>query len=141
MPHPTVMLVASVQDDREMYAEYLRASAFTVIEVDHTTEALARAADADVIVTDIRVWDLSDGLELIRQLRDGEGTRHTPIIVLTACVFETDRQRAERAGCDAFLPKPCLPDVLLAEIRRVLARLAARPVPAQARTRQKRRAG
>lgn len=53
MPRPPVMLVASIQDAREMYAEYLRASAFTVIEVDHTAEALPRAGDADVIVTDV----------------------------------------------------------------------------------------
>jgi two-component system cell cycle response regulator DivK len=120
MPNPTVMLVASIQDDREMYAEYLRASGFTVIEVDHTADALNRAADADVLVTDVRVDGPSDGLELIRRLHRGAGTRHIPIIVLTACAFVTDRQRAKRAGCDAFLPKPCLPNVLLVEIRRVL---------------------
>jgi two-component system cell cycle response regulator DivK len=120
MPHPTVMLVASIQDDREMYAEYLQASDFTVIEVDHTADALKRATDADVLVTDVRVDGPSDGLELIRRLHRGAGTKHIPIIVLTACAFATDRQRAERAGCDAFLPKPCLPEVLLVEIRRVL---------------------
>ena len=36
---PTVMLVSSPYDDREMYAEYLRASALTVIEVDHAADA------------------------------------------------------------------------------------------------------
>lgn len=120
MPRPTVMLVASVQDDREMYAEYLRGSALTVIEVDHTTDAFSRAADADVIVTDVRIDRVSDGLYLIRQLRRGDGTKQTPIIVLTAWTFEPDRQGAQRAGCDAFLPKPCLPAELLAQIRRVL---------------------
>ena len=103
-----------------MYAEYLRVYGTTVIEVDHTAEALARAENADVIVTDVRVDGLADGLELIRRLRQGDRTQRTPIIVLTACAFAVDRQRAEQAGCDAFLPKPCLPQVLLGEIRRVL---------------------
>jgi two-component system, cell cycle response regulator DivK len=120
MSRPTVMLVASLQDDREMYAEYLRASAFTVLEIDHAADALAHAVRADVVVTDVRVDGPSDGLELIRQLRADDDTTHTPILVLTACAFGVDRERAERAGCDAFLPKPCLPHVLLAEIRRVL---------------------
>jgi len=39
-----------------------------------------------------------------------------PIIVLSACAFEPDRQGAQRAGCDAFLSKPCLPDELLAQM-------------------------
>ena len=80
MSHPTVMLVGSVQDDREMYAEYLRGSAFTVIEVDRTAEALARAAAVDVVVTDIRVRGFSDGLDLVRQLRRDNDTRRIPII-------------------------------------------------------------
>jgi two-component system cell cycle response regulator DivK len=133
MPRPTVMLVASVQDDREMYAEYLRASAFVVIEVDDTAEALARAAVADVIVTDIRVRKLADGLDLIRRLRRSHRTKHIPAIVLTAYAFEHDRQRAERAGGSAFLPKPCLPEILLRAIRRVLRLRSANPRSAHAR--------
>ena len=140
MPHPTVMLVGSVQDDREMYAAYLRGSAFAVIEVDHTAEALACATAADVVVTDIRVRRLSDGLDLVRQLRRGNATRGIPIIVLTACAFESDRQGAERAGCDRFLAKPCLPDALLAEIRRVLGRRLPRRPSSRASIRQKRHA-
>jgi hypothetical protein len=34
-------------------------------------------------------------------------------------------RRAERAGADAVLTKPCLPDTLLSEIRRVIARSRA----------------
>ena len=43
------------------------------------------------------------------------------IIVLTACVWKPERERAEAARCDVFLPKPCLPDHLLAEVRHLLA--------------------
>ncbi len=140
MPHPMVMLVGSVQDDSEMYAAYLRGSAFSVIEVDHTAEALACATAVDVVVTDIRVRGLSDGLDLVRRLRRGNATKGIPIIVLTACAFESDRQSAEHAGCDGFLAKPCLPDALLAEIRRVLARRLPRRPPSRASIRQKRQA-
>ena len=33
----------------------------------------------------------------------------------------TERQRAESAGCDLFLTKPCLPDELLREVHLLLA--------------------
>jgi two-component system, cell cycle response regulator DivK len=121
-PSPTVMLVESVQDDRAMYAEYLRASAFGVIEVGDTAKALIRAAEADVIVTGIRVPGPFNGIELVHRLRAEHATKEQPVIVLTASTMPADRDEAARAGCDAFLLKPCLPDALVDEIRRVLTR-------------------
>lgn len=117
---PTVLLVDSAHDDREMYAEYLRLDGCHPIEIVDTGDGLALAVTADVIVTSIRVDGPFDGIELVRRLRDGDRTRHTPIIVLSACAFEPDQQRAFAAGCDVFLAKPCLPDRLVSEIRHVL---------------------
>jgi two-component system cell cycle response regulator DivK len=119
---PTVLLVESTHDDRAMYAEYLRVRGLNPIEVDNTADAFRRATHADVIVTGIRVDGSFDGVELVRRLRDGDGTRAKPIIVLTACAFEPDQQRALAAGCDTFLTKPCLPERLVDEIHSVLNR-------------------
>jgi two-component system cell cycle response regulator DivK len=102
-----------------MYADYLRACGFTVATADTTDEGLILASDADVIVTEIRVHGSFDGVELIGRLRDADETRQTPIIVLTACAFEPDQARARAAGCNVFLPKPCLPEQLVREIRDV----------------------
>ena len=128
-PSPTVMLVESVQDDRAMYAEYLRASAFGVIEVGDTAKALIRAAEADVIVTGIRVPGPFDGIELVHRLRADRATKQRPVIVLTASTRQADHDGAACAGCDAFLLKPCLPDALVGEIRRLLtlSRLSGSP--------------
>jgi CheY-like chemotaxis protein len=122
---PTVLLVESDSDAHEMYAEYLRIVGLHTVVIDDTGDALALAHTADVIVTGIRVHGPFDGLELVRRLRQSNGTRDTPIIVLTACAFESDQQRALAAGCDAFLPKPCLPDRVYSEIRAVLGRCRA----------------
>jgi len=62
------------------------------------------------------------GLELIRQLRADARTRHSTIVVVSGRVSPADRAVAERAGCDVFLPKPCLPDTLLSEVRRTTER-------------------
>jgi two-component system cell cycle response regulator DivK len=118
---PSVLLVVSSDDDRLMYAQYLRFTGFTPVECPTTDAALAQAPNADIIVTGIRVQGSCDGIELIRRLRADPGTAHKPLIVLTACVLEHHRTRAQQAGCDAFLPKPCLPDMLVAEIKHVLA--------------------
>src|SRR4026208_899056 len=97
---PTVLLVGSAQDDRMMYADYLRFCGLNPIEIDKTAEALPAAYQADVIVTSIRVDGPFDGIELVRRLRDGDGTHDIPIIVPTASACEPAQWRALAAGCD-----------------------------------------
>jgi len=63
-----------------------------------------------------------DGWEATRRLKTDERTAHIPIVALTAHDESGDLQRATRAGCDWFVPKPCPPDALVVEIQRVLAR-------------------
>jgi CheY-like chemotaxis protein len=128
-----VLLVQPHDDTREMYAEFLRHHRFTPIAVADGAAALKEAGRADVIVTGILLPGTMDGVELIARLRRAEGTKHTPVVVLTACTLRSDRERAEQAGCDAFLVKPCLPDDLLAEVRRVLmSRRLPKPQSARA---------
>jgi CheY-like chemotaxis protein len=128
----TVLLVSATADDSEMYAEYLRQNQVEAIEANNTTDALRLADGADVIVTGIRIPGPFDGLELIRRLRATGRTARKPVIVLTACAFDTDKQRARRAGCDRFLVKPYPPEDLLLEVRRL-----ARPPSLTARARTK----
>jgi DNA-binding response OmpR family regulator len=122
MPRPQSILIIEPDIDREMYAYYLHTFGFTVQTADTTDDGLRRAGEADVIVTGIRVRGSLDGVELVRRLRNADATKQTPIIVLTACALQADMQRAYAAGCDVFLPKPCLPDRLASEIRAVLYR-------------------
>jgi two-component system, cell cycle response regulator DivK len=105
-----------------MYSEYLRLHQCRVVEIGNTERALRVAPMADVVVTGIRVRGPFDGLELVRRLRADERTRTKPIIVLTACAFDSDRESARQAGSDVFLSKPCLPDTLVTEIGGVLRR-------------------
>jgi DNA-binding response OmpR family regulator len=116
----SVLLVDSAQDDRQMYARFLHENHFLPLEAETTDDGLRAASNADIIVTGIRVNGSFDGIELVRRLRHDEQTRTKPLIVLTACAFEPDQQRAHMAGCDVFLPKPCLPETLLAAINDLL---------------------
>jgi CheY-like chemotaxis protein len=121
MSQSSVLLIEPDDDSRDMYQEYLRARGIVVVVADTTDEGLVRAADAGVIVTGIRVPGSFDGIELVRRLRRSPRTRGVAIIVLTACALEPDERRAFAAGCDSFLPKPCLPQTLEKEIRRFQA--------------------
>ncbi len=128
-----VLLVQPERDDRDMYAEFLRHHGFLPLPVSTAADALMVAARADVIVTALLLPGDMDGVEFITRLKNEERTKHIPVVVLTACAWDSDRDRAAAAGCDAFLAKPCLPDALLAEIRRaVTLRRVPKPQPASA---------
>jgi CheY-like chemotaxis protein len=129
-----VLLVQPDDDSREMYTEFLRHHGLACVAVSDGADALKAAPHATVVVTGIHLSGGGiDGVELIARLRRDARTKHTPIIVLTACVLSDDRQRAEHAGCDLFLPKPCLPGRLLREVRRMIPR-QIRGRPARAST-------
>ncbi|RPI51593.1 MAG: response regulator [Acidobacteria bacterium] len=114
---PVVLLAQRLRDDGlEMYAEFLHYYGLAPLAVSNATDALRCAREADIIVTGITLDGRTDGVELVSRLRCNAATMHKPIIVLTACAWRRARERAERAGCDVFLLKPCLPNALLREV-------------------------
>jgi CheY-like chemotaxis protein len=59
-----------------------------------------------------------DGFQATAELRRRSGTRHTPVVAMTASALIEDRQRCLDAGMDDFIAKP----VDTAALERVLAR-------------------
>jgi CheY-like chemotaxis protein len=119
---PLVLLVEDDRDGRLMYAEWLQQAGFRVSQAHNGLQAFERALDLlpAVIVTDLHIPGI-DGYELTRRLKADARTAHIPIIAVTGYApFAQDPARADRAGCDAILPKPCLPDDLEAAIRQAL---------------------
>jgi CheY-like chemotaxis protein len=116
------LLVDRDEDTRQMYAEFLRQSAYEIEEAADGREGLAKAISyrPAVVVTETRLPGMS-GLELCRVLRCDPATRATPIIVVTADAVPANVRLAEAAGADAVLIKPCLPEDLAAAIHRVLS--------------------
>ena len=131
---PLVLLIEDYPDTREMYATYLQGLGFRVEQADDGLVGHEMAFDLrpDVIVMDLSMPGI-DGWRLTRILKADARTAVTPIIVITAHTLQFERQRADNAGCDAFLLKPCLPDALADEIRRVLAQRPRGPAGDQPR--------
>jgi two-component system cell cycle response regulator DivK len=122
---PLVLVVDDFQDNREMFAEFLSLSGYRVAEAATGREALDRAFELipDVILMDLSLPEL-DGWEATRKLKGDPRTGHIPIVALTGHALADHSRDAKEAGCDAFLTKPCLPEVLVVEIRRMLAKRA-----------------
>ena len=116
-----ILVVADYQDEREMYAEYLQYSGFRVAEARNGNEAVAQARSLkpDLILMDLSLPGM-DGWEATRVLKADEETRHIPIVALTGHALAGASEGARKAGCDSFVTKPCLPDDLVVEVRRML---------------------
>ncbi len=118
---PRVLIVDDYPDAREMYSEYLQFSGFDVVEASNGMEALQRAVDAapDIILMDLSL-PVMDGWEATRRLKADKRTATIPVVALTGHALAGISEGARNAGCDAFVTKPCLPEDLVKEIRRVL---------------------
>jgi two-component system cell cycle response regulator DivK len=110
-----------------MYAAYLQFSGFDVAEAANGVEAVEQTT---TLLPDIVLMDLAlprmDGWEATRRLKADPRTRHIPIVALTGHALAGHAEGAREAGCDSFVTKPCLPDALVAEIRRLLDRPEAK---------------
>jgi CheY-like chemotaxis protein len=118
---PLILVVDDYQDAREMYAEYLQYSGFRVAEARNGNEAVtqARSLRPDLILMDLSLPGM-DGWEATRVLKADEATKRIPIVALTGHALAGASEGARRAGCDSFVTKPCLPDDLVVEVKRML---------------------
>jgi CheY-like chemotaxis protein len=118
---PLVLVVEDYDDAREMYAAYLQYSGFDVELATNGVEAVEKAVE---LLPDIVLMDLAlprmDGWEATRRLKGHEQTRHIPILALTGYALVGYSEGARQAGCDAFVTKPCLPEALVVQIKRLL---------------------
>jgi len=123
---PLVLLVEDYDDTREMYASYLSYSGYRVAEARDGEEALSLAFSLrpDIILMDLALPRM-DGWEATRRLKGDERTSSIPVVALTGHALTGHAEGARAAGCDSFVIKPCLPDDLVDEIRRVLSAASA----------------
>ena len=135
---PRVLVVDDYPDAREMYGEYLEYCGFEVVQASNGMEALQRALDTkpDIILMDLSL-PVMDGWEATRRLKADKRTESIPVVALTGHALAGISEGAKKAGCDSFVTKPCLPEDLVKEIRRVLDSLARSATP----TKKTRRSG
>jgi two-component system, cell cycle response regulator DivK len=117
---PLVLLVDRDFETRSLYRHSLMAARWRVDESDDGRDALVKVLDRHpaLVVTEIRLPYI-DGYQLCHLLRQDPETCDVHIVVLTGDAAPEQLTRARRAGADLVLVKPCLPDQLDSELRRL----------------------
>lgn len=118
----TILVVDDYADALDVWALFLRTAGFKVLTAANGTDALACAGSTipDLIVMDLELPGMS-GLEVARRLKEETSTQHIPLIAATGHSLAAEVEQARRSGFASVLVKPCDPDVVVREIRRLLA--------------------
>ena len=107
---PQVLLVEDEPAQREVLAYNLEAEGFEVRRAEDGEEAMLLVSEAapDLVILDW-MMPLMSGIEVCRQLKSREATRHIPVIMLSARSEEVDTVRGLETGADDYVIKPYNP--------------------------------
>lgn len=112
-----ILVVEDNETNRYLISYLLRQSGYRVVETVSGEDGVAAAVseNPDLILMDVQLPGI-DGLEATRWIRASISAEFTPIVALTAHAMVGDRERALRAGCDAYIEKPIMPGSFVRQI-------------------------
>jgi len=105
---PRILVAEDNPANQRLMDIMLRRAGYHVDIVANGTEAVRAVASLpyDVVLMDVHMPEM-DGVAATRAIREAHrGTRHIPIIALTADALSGDRDRYLAAGMDDYISKP-----------------------------------
>ncbi len=128
---PLVLIVEDDLSTRVLYRDFLTQSGFRTVDAHNGHQALEKAQELlpNAVVTDLAVPGL-DGFMFCRALQQSAATRSIRILAVTGHSEYLDQpDRFLQAGISQVLTKPCAPDLIAQELRRLLGRPAPDAAP------------
>ena len=121
-----ILVAEDEQNIREFVVINLKRAGYEAVEASNGEEALRlydlSGGDFDVVILDIMMPGMLDGLEVCRELRRVSST--VGIILLTAKTQEMDKVTGLMMGADDYVTKPFSPSELVARVDAVYRRVA-----------------
>lgn len=114
----SILLIEDEEVIRELYAEVLRDAGYKVMEARDGDTGLKRALgdEWDIMLLDIMLPG-SDGLQILKYVKENERLKMKPIILLTNLGNEMIIKEAFSKGADAYLIKSEItPDKIVSEV-------------------------
>ncbi|MDC0357329.1 ATP-binding protein [Oligoflexia bacterium] len=122
----STLVVDDNRDTCEVIKHVLIAAGASV-RIAHTVKdgiSLLQEEVPDIVLTDLAIPGES-GLVLIKHIRQASNNcAEVPIIVLSACAFNSDKEAALSAGASTFVPKPFRPIDIIKNVRQLTLSMA-----------------
>ena len=117
----TILLVDDHEDNRVALLAVLEREGYGTLAAANGQEALdiVREHSPDLVLMDLAM-PVMDGRTAMQELRADPRTADVPIVVLTAMALSVDRDRMIAEGFNGLLIKPCMPPLLLKEVRSLI---------------------
>jgi CheY-like chemotaxis protein/anti-sigma regulatory factor (Ser/Thr protein kinase) len=122
----TAMVVDDNRDTLDVLSLVFSAAGGAVYACASVREALETIEEVkpDIVLTDLAMPGES-GVVLIQSIRAmGGDLSRIPIVVLSACAFQQDKDAAVDAGASLFVPKPFRPSEIIRTVRNLTLRSA-----------------
>ncbi len=100
---PSLLVAEDIDSNYLLVKAILKNYRLTRARTGKEAAELASAHSYDAILMDMKM-PVMDGIEATVKIRETD--QSTPIIALTANAFDSDKEKALKAGCNAFITKP-----------------------------------
>lgn len=126
MPEAKILVVDDDPDFVEIQRMTLEAAGYEVISASNGREALRllREEHPDLMLLDVMMSTVTDGLDVSSQLRQDPLTSYVPIVMVTSIAdtpYSGEVTTEDATYADAWLSKPVRSQRLLETVRRLLA--------------------
>ena len=125
-----ILVVDDDQDIRDSMQAILENKQYTVAVAASKNEAMekAKTEKPDLFILDVMMDTWQDGFEMARDLKQDPHFKDTPILMLTGIKEKTGIDFKSSAGdadwmpVEGFLEKPIQPEIMLAEVEKLLSK-------------------
>ena len=103
----SVLIVEDYEDSRMLLAFVLEQKGYRVLHAINGLEAvqMAKSERPDIILIDISL-PVMNGITATQQIKSDDGTKHIPIISITAHFYEYGKSAVDNGGFDEIIEKP-----------------------------------
>ncbi len=118
----SILVVDDSVSIRQSVRFILEQSGYTVHEAADGAEGLKSLAEhkADLVITDVNMPNM-DGLTMVKKIRETEGVKFVPILVLTTESQGSVIEEGKKAGATGWIVKPFNDEKLIETIKKVIS--------------------
>lgn len=118
---PSILVIDDSLSMRHMVSLTLTEAEFEVSLAEDGQEGLEKAKQDqyDLVITDVNM-PVMDGLTFVKELRQCESYKYTPILVLTTESSPEKKLIGKEAGATGWIVKPFDPETLIKLVSRVV---------------------
>lgn len=119
-----ILIIDDQYSIRELLETLLDVEGYEVIKAESAKDArfILTRESIDLIILDIMMPDF-DGYAFCKELKQSIGTKHIPVLILTAKHQKSDLQPAVDAGADEYMTKPFDEDYLIKRVKVLTERI------------------